>query len=78
MNREMEEDTEKESSRFKMSLIAAHPENANKIASILNDDDEFAEELTSEQMDELGPLSGDQVDEAITAMRQLGLALIDD
>jgi len=76
MRREIEDDIERERQRFKMTMIAAHPERADAILAIFEGDGEYAESLTDEEMDELGPLSGEQVEEAISTMRMLGLAMV--
>ncbi len=68
--------------RFKLDIIAAHPELARFVIEELDDPrtkvDEFAPELSDEEMDDLGPLSGEDISEAITALRKFGVFLKDE
>jgi hypothetical protein len=77
MRREAEEVAEREKQRFKLSMIVAHPEMADRINEIFDSEGELAEVLSDEEMEEMGPLSGEQIEDALEAMRSLGIADID-
>lgn len=76
ISKDAEQAFETERQRFKLNMIAAHPDRLESILQLFEEVDAFADELTEEEIEELGPLSGEQIEEALDVIKQFGAAII--
>lgn len=77
IGREAEDRVEQMRQQFKMQMIAAHPDKADKLLAMFDDNEELPEALEDEDFEDLGPLPADQVEQAISDLRTLGIAITD-
>lgn len=74
--KDAERDFQIERQRFKLNMIAANPQQLTEILRLFEEVDTVAEELTDEEMEEVGPLSGEEIESALDVIKQFGAAMI--
>lgn len=73
IGRERADQDEKELRELKGRIFAAHPD--WDVDAIFAEKDEFAPELTDEEMEAQGPLSANEIEAALSIMKDLGFAV---
>lgn len=77
MAQENEDEVALEEARFRSQIIAAHPDKAKQILEALDahEEEDLADEMTDEDMENYEPLSTEETQAAIDALRKFGLAV---
>jgi hypothetical protein len=78
VSRERADQDDREIRTFKQRMIAAHPERGKEIEAMFADTDtDLAPALSEEEMEEAGPLSINEIEAALQALKETGFAVQD-